>query len=67
MFDKHPIFVGSATQNIIALSRGEPECYSAVRGKCRLFGMMLPLKSLDSEVLAKMVFDSHESEDFALR
>ena len=67
MFGMHPIFAGSATQNINALSSGESECYSAVRGACRLLGMTPLLKDLGFVMAAEIRTDSSASKGLALR
>ena len=67
MFGKHPIFAGSATQTVIALSSGESEFYSAVRGACRLLGMKALLNDLGFEVAAEMGTDSSASKGLASR
>ena len=38
-FGDHPIYTGSSTQTVIALSSGESEFYGSVRCACRLLGL----------------------------
>ena len=67
MFGRHPIFSGSATQTVIALSSGESEFYSAVRGACRLLGMQALMKDLGFDVGAELGTDSSASKGLASR
>ena len=67
MFGRHPIFSGSATQTVIALSSGESEFYSAVRGACRLLGMKSLLKDLGFDLAAELGTDSSASKGLASR
>ena len=65
MLGRHPLFAGSSTQTVIALSSGESEFYSAVRGACRLLGMKTLLEDLGVQVSAEMETDPSAAKGLA--
>ena len=54
----HPIYTGSTTQTVIALSSGESEFYGGVRCACRLLGLKALLVDCGLEVEAELGTDS---------
>ena len=67
MMGRHPIYSGSSTQSIIALSSGEAEFYGAVKTACRLMGLSSLLKDLKIEVDSILVTDSTACKGMASR
>ena len=67
MLGRHPIFAGSATQTIISLSSGESEFYSAVRGACRLLGLVALMADLGFNMAAELGTDSTAAKGLASR
>ena len=64
----HPVYTGSSTQNIIALSSGESEFYGAVKAACRLLGMASLLADLHwPGVSAVLATDSSAAKGMASR
>ena len=54
----HPIYTGSSTQTVIALSSGESEFYGSVRCACRLLGLRALLSGCGLDVAAELGTDS---------
>ena len=57
-FGSHPIYTGSSTQTVIALSSGESEFYGSVRCACRLLGLKALLADCGLDVSAELGTDS---------
>jgi len=67
MVGKHPITSVVGTQTIIALSSGESEFYSAVRGTCRTIGIQSLAADMGWKLEVVMVTDSTAAKGLASR
>ena len=64
---RHPIYSGSSTQTIVALSSGEAEFYSAVKGASRTIGTSKMYVDLGETIEPRLWTDSTAAKGIASR